>query len=222
MKTLAFDVYGTLIDTYGMIDLLQRFIGEHRAQTFAVLWREKQLEYAFRRSMMNCYQPFNVCTADALAYCIDALGVSLTRGQQERLIERYLGLPVFDDVSECLESLSERNDVRVYAFSNGPGADVARLFSSAGIDHFFSDIVSVDEIRKYKPDPAVYGHLLDRTGSAAEHCWLISSNAFDVIGASTFGMNSVWVRRTEQQHLDPWGGRPALTIRSLSDLSASL
>jgi 2-haloacid dehalogenase len=222
VKTLAFDVYGTLIDTYGMIDLLQRYIGDDQAMPFAVLWRDKQLEYAFRRSMMDCYQPFNVCTADALSYCVDALGVSLTGEQRDRLLERYLGLPVFDDVPECLALLGERSDVRVYAFSNGPRADVERLFASAGIEEYFGDIVSVDEIRRYKPDPAVYRHLLDRTGSAADGCWLISSNAFDVIGASSSGMNSVWLRRTEQQHLDPWGGRPALTIRTLTELHTSL
>lgn len=222
MKTLAFDVYGTLIDTCGMIDLLQRYIGEDKALPFAVQWREKQLEYAFRRSMMNCYQPFNVCTADALSYCVDALGVSLTGEQRDRLLERYLSLPVFDDVPGCLASLDERSDVRVFAFSNGPRADVERLFASAGIEDYFGDIVSVDEIRRYKPDPAVYQHLLDRTGSAADGCWLISSNAFDVIGASSFGVNGVWLRRTEQHHLDPWGDRPALTIGSLAELPASL
>lgn len=222
MKTLAFDVYGTLIDTYGMVDLLQRYIGDDKAVPFAVLWRDKQLEYAFRRSMMGCYQPFNVCTADALSYCVDALGVSLTDQQRGRLLERYLSLPVFDDVPACLAALGERNDVRVYAFSNGPRTDVERLFAGAGIEDYFEDIVSVDEIHRFKPDPAVYGHLLDRTGSTADGCWLISSNAFDVIGASSFGVNSVWVRRSEQQHLDSWGGRPALTIGCLAELLTSL
>jgi len=66
MATLAFDVYGTLINTYGMIDLLQRYIGEERALPFAMQWRDKQLEYSFRRSMTNCYEPFYTCTSNAL------------------------------------------------------------------------------------------------------------------------------------------------------------
>ena len=98
MTSLAFDVYGTLIDTQGMIDLLQRYIGEDRAMPFAMLWRDKQLEYSFRRSMMDRYQPFYTCTSDALVYTIDAMGVTVTAEQQTRLIERYQSLPAYDDV----------------------------------------------------------------------------------------------------------------------------
>ena len=169
---------------------------------------------------MNRYEPFPVCTADALVYCIDALDVSITPEQHSALIERYQQLPVYPDVVECLHALRGRGNMRIYALTNGPQQQVARLFERAAIDRYFEDIVSVDEIRKYKPDPAVYRHFLDRTGSSAADSWLISSNAFDVIGAASFGMNSVWVRRSEQQCLDPWNGRPTQTIRSLSELGA--
>ena len=218
MTTLAFDVYGTLIDTDGMIDLLQRYIGEEKALPLAKLWRDKQLEYSFRRSMMNCYEPFYTCTSNALDYCIDSFDVSITAGQRFSLMERYQSLPVYKDVVDCLSSMTERSDIQVYALTNGPLDDVERLFEHDGINQYFKDIVSVDEIKKYKPDPAVYQHFLDRAGSSAEDSWLISGNAFDVIGASTFGMKSVWIKRTEQQRMDPWGGRPTHTIRSLSDL----
>lgn len=220
MTTLAFDVYGTLIDTYGVIDLLRRYIGEDKAGPFAILWRDKQLEYSFRRSMMNCYEPFHTCTADALDYCIDRFGISMTRDQYSSLIKRYQSLPAYDDVTDCLGSISERREIHIYALTNGPKGDVETLLEHAAISRYFEDIVSVDEIKKYKPDPAVYQHFLDRSGAGAKDSWLISSNAFDVIGASTFGMNVVWIRRTEQQHLDPWGGRPTHTIRSLSELEA--
>lgn len=220
MATLAFDVYGTLINTYGIIDLLNRYVGEEKALQFATLWREKQLEYSFRRSMMNCYEPFYTCTSNALEYCIDSFGVTISRDQYSNLIHRYRSLPVYEDVVTCLSSISERSEVRIYALSNGPQEDVQMLFKDGDIDQYFKDIVSVDEIRKYKPDPAVYQHFLDRTGSGVEDSWLISGNAFDVIGASTFGMNSVWIKRTEHQRLDPWGGRPTYTIQTLSELDA--
>jgi len=220
MATLAFDVYGTLINTYGMIDLLKRYIGEEKALPFAMLWRDKQLEYSFRRSMMNRYEPFYTCTSNALDYCIDSFAVSITQDQHFSLIKRYRNLPVYKDVVDCLSSISERSEIHIYALTNGPLEDVARLFEDNVINQYFKGIVSVDEIRKYKPDPAVYQHFLDRAGSSAEDSWLISGNAFDVIGASTFGMNSVWIKRTEQQLMDPWGERPTHTIRSLSELEA--
>jgi len=220
MVTLAFDVYGTLINTYGMVDLLQRYIGEEKALPFAVLWRDKQLEYSFRRSMMDQYEPFYTCTSNALDYCIEALEVNITRDQHFSLIKRYQTLPAYKDVINCLSSISERSDINIYALTNGPLEDVERLFEDVAINQYFKDIVSVDEIQKYKPDPAVYQHFLDRANAVARDSWLISGNAFDVIGASTFGMNSIWVKRTEQQRMDPWGGKPTHTIQSLSELEA--
>ena len=168
--------------------------------------------------MMNRYEPFPVCTADALAYCIDALDVPITPEQHAALIERYQCLPVYDDVVDCLDSMRERSDIRIYALTNGPRQDVLKLFEGAAIDRYFEDIVSVDEIRKYKPDPAVYRHFLERAGGSAADSWLISGNAFDLIGAGASGMNSIWIRRTDQQRMDPWGSRPTHTIRSLSEL----
>lgn len=220
MATLAFDVYGTLINTYGMVDLLQRYIGEEKAMPFAVLWRDKQLEYSFRRSMMNRYEPFYTCTLNALDYCIESFEVSLTQDQRFSLIKKYQNLPVYKDVVTALGSLSERSDLDIYALTNGPAEDVEKLFEDNAINQYFKDIISADEIKKYKPDPEIYQHFMKRTDSSVEDSWLVSSNGFDVIGSSTFGMNSIWVRRTKQQVIDTWGGRPTHTIQSLSELEA--
>ena len=220
MTTLAFDVYGTLINTYGMVDLLQRYIGEDKAVPFATLWRDKQLEYSFRRSMMGAYEPFFTCTTDALNYCIETFEVSITRDQHYSLIKRYQSLPAYKEVHAALESMSERSDLQIYALTNGPRDDVDKLFHDEGIDHYFKDIISVDEIKKYKPDPAVYQHFLDRTGATKEDTWLISGNSFDVIGARNFGMNSIWVKRTLIQQIDPWGTHPQHSVKSLSEIEA--
>ncbi len=220
MTVLAFDVYATLINTYGMVDLLQRYIGNERAMPFATLWRDKQLEYSFRRSMMGDYEPFYTCTSDALSYCIEAFGVQLTRDQQFSLIKRYQDLPPYRDVIPALESLSGRSDIRILALTNGPLEDIERLFANDAIDQYFEDIVSCDEIRCYKPDPAVYRHFLERAGAEAEDCWLVSSNAFDCIGAGHAGFHTVWVKRYDAQLYDPWGKRPDATIQSLAELEA--
>jgi len=220
MTVLAFDVYGTLINTYGMVDLLQRYIGEDKAMPFATLWRDKQLEYSFRRSMMDRYEPFYTCTSDSLDYCIQAFAVSLTYDQSFSLIKRYQTLPVYKDVIATLSSLSERSDIQIYALTNGPVEDVERLFEDVAINQYFRDIISADEIKKYKPDPAIYQHFLDRTGATAQDSWLISGNGFDVNGASSFGMNTVWLRRSTDQLMDNWGGKPTYTIKSMGQLEA--
>ena len=220
MATLAFDVYATLINTYGMVDLLQRYIGENKAWPFATMWRDKQLEYSFRRSMMNRYEPFYTCTSNALDYCIQAFDVSITTDQHFSLIKRYQNLPVFKDVLPVMKSISERSDLQLYALTNGPYEDVLKLFEDNNISQYFRDIISADEIKKYKPDPAVYQHFLDRTGAAADDSWLISGNGFDVIGARSFGMNGVWIKRADQQIIDTWGPRPTHTIESTHGLEA--
>lgn len=218
MAVLAFDVYGTLINTYGMVDLLQRYIGEEKAWPFATMWRDKQLEYSFRRSMMNRYEPFYTCTSNALDYCIQAFDVSITTDQHFSLIKRYQNLPVFKDVLPVLKSISERSDLQLYALTNGPYEDVVKLFEDNNINQYFRDIISADEIKKFKPDPQVYQHFLDRTGVNAEDSWLISGNGFDVIGARSFGMNGVWIKRADQQIIDTWGPRPNHTIESMHEL----
>ena len=220
MITLAFDVYGTLINTYGMVDLLQRYIGEEKAYPFATLWRDKQLEYSFRRSMMKRYEPFYTCTINALDYCLEVFEVSITRDQHFSLIKRYQSLPVFKDVISALTALKERSDIQMYALTNGPHDEVERLFHDENINLFFKDIVSADEIKIFKPDPAVYQHFLDRTGEAKEDCWLISGNSFDVIGAGNFGIKGIYIKRNATQQMDPWGIQPVHTISSMSQLEA--
>ncbi len=218
MTVLAFDVYATLINTYGMVDLLQTYIGEEKAMPFATLWRDKQLEYSYRRSMMNRYEPFYTCTSDALDYCIQAYGISMSNDQHYSLIKRYQSLPVFKDVVPTLTALDQYNDLKLYALTNGPVDDVEKLFEDNAINQYFSDIISADEIKKYKPDPAVYQHFLDRTDSSPNKAWLISGNGFDVNGASSFGMNTVWLRRTEDQLMDTWGGKPTYTLKSMTQM----
>ncbi|MCP4075348.1 MAG: haloacid dehalogenase type II [Gammaproteobacteria bacterium] len=220
MNTLAFDVYGTLINTYGMVDLLQRYIGEDKAVPFATLWRDKQLEYSFRRSMMNRYEPFYTCTGNALDYCIEAFDVSITTDQHFSLIKRYQNLPVFKDVVQALKTLSARDDLQLFALTNGPLEDVEKLFEDDQINQYFKEIISADEIKKFKPDPAIYEHFLKRAGAKAEDSWLISGNGFDVMGAGNCGMNSVWIKRDLKQQLDSWGVQPTFSIHSLSELNA--
>lgn len=220
MTTLAFDVYGTLIDTQGVVGALQELIGE-RAPAFARAWREKQLEYSFRRGLMQHYVDFAICTAQALDYCCQTQGLRLPATERESLLATYKTLPAFDDVPEALSRLAT-SEYRLFAFSNGTCEAVELLLHSAGIREYFQGVVSVDDLRSFKPNPAVYCHFLREAGATGESAWLISGNPFDVIGARSAGMHAAWVQHDPAMVFDPWGIEPDLTVAGLDELANRL
>ncbi|AKH20940.1 haloacid dehalogenase type II [Sedimenticola thiotaurini] len=214
--TFAFDIYGTLIDTSGITQNLRRLVGD-QAELFSSRWREKQLEYSFRRGLMGDYVDFSVCTRQALAYTSAQLELPISDSATEELLEAYRHLPAFPEVPLALAKLRDSGH-RLYAFSNGVPADLEILLSSAGIRDNFIDLVSVDEIHTFKPDPATYRHFLARSGVPPDRCFLVSSNPFDLLGAMAVSLRSAWIRRSDANHFDPWGKQPELTFTSLTDL----
>ncbi|MBQ0756010.1 MAG: haloacid dehalogenase type II [Amphritea sp.] len=219
-QTIAFDVYGTLVDPLEMSRHLQMMVGD-KAEVLSKLWREKQVEYAFRRGLMGRYEPFGVCTLQALNYAMEVLDVSLSTEQQGFLMAQYQQLQAYADVVPGIESLKAQGHYCV-AFSNGPAAKVKELLGNAGVLELLDDVVSVDEISRYKPDPAVYLHLLKRTGSRAGNSWLISSNAWDVMGAKHAGLNAAWVQRSSAAVFDPWDIQPDRVVNTLQALALEL
>ncbi|MCB8888881.1 haloacid dehalogenase type II [Vreelandella malpeensis] len=212
---LAFDVYGTLIDTQGVEQELERRLKEPaKAGEFAKRWREKQLEYSFRAGLMGAYVSFAECTHRALVFTDRALQTGLSDNDCDHLLALYGELPAFEDVAPALEALAQAG-VRCVAFSNGTEEAVAGLLGRAGVARHLAEIVSVDEIKRFKPDPAVYAYLRTRLDSRPEHTWLISSNPFDVIGAKQAGLKSAWVRRRSDAPFDPWGIEPDMTVPDL-------
>ena len=141
-KVLAFDIYGTLIDTNGVVIQLREMIGD-RAAEFSGEWRLKQLEYTFRRGLMQRYRDFSICTLDALNFTCLALKVDLSESNKQALLKAYRVLPAFPDVHEALEDLKAA-DYQLYAFSNGRADDVNSLLGHAGIRDYFSDVISTD------------------------------------------------------------------------------
>ena len=218
--TLAFDVYGTLIDTHGLVSKLRETAGE-KAEEFSRIWRDKQLEYSFRRGLMQNYETFAVCTRDALDYTCAYCKIPLIGLQKEELLESYRTLPAFGDVEESLKGLKAAG-FRLYAFSNGSAEAVETLLAAAGIREMFLGVVSVDDLRSFKPNPAVYSYFLKKSRASGDNAWLVSSNPFDVIGAVSAGMRAVWVRRSPEAIFDPWGIEPTLTVSSLTELDESI
>ena len=217
-RTLAFDVYGTLIDPHGVRAELERHIGEEAAR-FSRIWRERQLEYSFRRAAMGRYRDFSVVTAAALDHACEATGHALDGALREALLERYRTLPAFADALDALATLKARG-LALHAFSNGLPGDLDSLMRHAGLDAHLDGTVSVHEVESFKPDPRVYAHFERVTGAAAGDIWLISSNPFDVIGAVACRWRAVWVRRSAAAVFDPWESEPTATVTSLSELDA--
>lgn len=213
---LAFDIYGTLIDPHGVVGELQKHLGDDAAE-FSRIWREKQLEYTWRRSLMRRYEDFGVCTRQALDYADRLLQTGLDDKTRDALMQVYRELPAYADVPASLQVLQQAG-FRLYAFSNGTADMVGAVLGHAGIDHYFDAVVSVDSLRTYKPDAEVYRHMAKVAGVETQNCWLVSSNGFDVIGAVSAGMKAVWLKRFEGVVFDPWEIEPDHVISSLSAL----
>lgn len=215
---LGFDVYGTLVDPLALAEPLRALVGEQAVQ-FAGLWRTKQLEYSFRRGLMRRYVDFDICTRQALRYTQQALGCELPESDQARLIDAYLRLPVFPEVVASLAALKTQGH-RLVAFSNGVETSIRALLANAGALPHLEDVVSVDDLRTFKPDPAVYAYLAQRTGRAPGETWLVSSNAWDVIGAKAAGLRAAWVKRQPDVVFDPWDVEPDVVVSRLDELTA--
>ncbi len=214
---LAFDVYGTLIDTQGITLELEKLVAD-KALDFSRCWREKQLEYSFRRGLMQNYRNFAHCTREALEYTCEFFGSDLSARQKDHLLETYRVLPAFDDVEPGLRRVKQ-SGFKMFAFSNGSAEAVTMLLAAAGIRDYFDGIISVDEIKSFKPNPAVYCHFLRRADASASEAWMVSSNPFDVIGAVSAGMRAVWLKRSPDMVFDPWGIEPTLTIARFEELA---
>lgn len=219
-KVLAFDVYGTLIDPHGVVALLQSMVGE-QAVAFSSLWRNKQLEYTFRRAAMgggNHYRDFGVCTQAGLDYADQVLNTELSIVNKQALMAVYGELPAFDEVPKSLQQL-QKSGLDCWAFSNGTPTGVAKVLAHAQIDQHLLGVFSVNQVRTFKPAAAVYDAFAKQHArSQAGNCVLISSNPFDVIGAKAAGWQAIWVQRTPENVFDPWELQPDANITGLQQL----
>ncbi|MFP7170413.1 haloacid dehalogenase type II [Terribacillus sp. 7520-G] len=191
IKAIAFDVYGTLFDVHSVQEACDRhFPG--KGEAIAAAWRNKQLEYAFLRQLMGQYEPFTNVTRDALQYTLEMHGCSYTDKLILELMDAYNRLLPYEETEEVLQYFQDR---QLVVFSNGPDSMLKPLLGHAKLDAYFDMIISVDEIKQYKPATASYAYLLKRLDVKREELLFLSSNGWDIAGAKNFGFHTAWIDR---------------------------
>lgn len=216
-EALAFDMYGTLVDPLRIWKQLEQYIRDDDALHVAEVWRQKQLEYTFRLTVMEQYEDFEQVTRKALDYALKAVGRELEAHQKDALMEQYNDLERFEDVEEGLSRLKEAGH-KMVVFSNGTPTMLEAIMDHEQLTPYFEGYVSVNEIEVYKPSPKVYRHVAERLGRPIGEVRLISSNPFDDIGAETAGMQAAWVDRSGGL-FDALGPRPEMVVGTLTELA---
>ncbi|WP_276300765.1 haloacid dehalogenase type II [Halorussus lipolyticus] len=218
---LCFDMYGTLCDT----STVTAALGEHLdvADGFVAdvdaLWRRTQLRYAQQVALMDDYAPFSEVTEQALDYTLNFYDLNPAEDARERIVAAYDELDPYPDAADALDRLGEEYTVAV--LSNGNPEMLETMAENAGLADHLDAVVSAHEVRTFKPDPAVYRNAADRFDRELGGCRLVSSNPWDVAGASSAGMATAWVNRSREP-AEEVGGDADLTVESLSALADAL
>jgi 2-haloacid dehalogenase len=220
-EALAFDMYGTLVDPVRIWKKLEQYLpADADSVRVAEAWRQKQLEYTFRLTAMEIYEDFEAVTRKALDYALATAQQNLTVEQKDALMAQYNDLERFADVEPGLQRLQKAGH-RMIVFSNGSLAMLTAIMQAANLNPYFSGFVSVDEIKVFKPSPQVYQLAANRLGRPIGEVRLISSNPFDVVGASAAGMQAAWIDRSGGL-FDTLGPRPSIVVTSLTELADAL
>jgi 2-haloacid dehalogenase len=190
-RAIVFDAYGTLFDVGAAVLHNVHDLGAD-ADDLAALWRQRQLEYTWLRSLMGRYEDFWSVTKAALHSATRQLHIELTANQRDGLLQSYLSAPVFPDVNPALDSLK---DFRLAILSNGSPNMLAAAVRAAGLTSVFAEVISVERVQVYKPSPRVYALGPEILKLRAEDILFVSLNWWDVWGAKTFGLKVCWCNR---------------------------
>jgi len=218
IQACVFDAYGTLFDVHSAV-------GKHRprlgvqADAISALWRSKQLEYTWLRSLMGCHADFWQVTGDALDYALEAHNISDTVLRDD-LMTAYLQLNCYPEVPEVLTLLKQAG-MQTAILSNGAPHMLEAAVRAAGLEALIDINLSVEEVGIYKPDPRVYRLAEQRLGLAPAMISFQSSNAWDAVGAAGFGFRVAWINRFGQHRERlPYG--PDAELNTLSELPSIL
>jgi 2-haloacid dehalogenase len=188
LQALVFDAYGTLFDVHAVIRRCEQF-WPGKGTALSQLWRAKQLEYTWQRSLMRRYVPFSQVTREALQYACEALQLALDGDNAKALMQEYLRLAVYPEVPKALAGIKAKKAI----LSNGSPDMLDPLVKQSGLQ--FDAVLSVDELKVFKPSPEVYQLAVERLGVAKERIGFVSSNCWDALGAKSFGLRAFWINR---------------------------
>jgi len=215
LRALVFDAYGTLFDVHSVVALCEEF-WPGKGASLSQLWRTKQLEYTWQRSLMRRYEDFGKVTLAGLRYACEALGLPLDEERCRRLAGAYLRLATFPEARAALAELKAMK-LKLAILSNGSPAMLRPLVANAGLRDLVGAVISVDPRKTYKPSPDVYRLAVARLRVPKAAIGFVSSNCWDACGAKSFGFRVFWINRAGAP-LDELGAAPDHTIRSLDEL----
>ncbi|MGH6979574.1 MAG: haloacid dehalogenase type II [Stellaceae bacterium] len=215
IKACVFDAYGTLFDYASAAAKCRDVIGDKELTALTTLWRDKQLQYTWLRSLQSRHADFWQVTGDALDYALETLGIA-DAALHARLMNLYLTLDAFPDVADTLLRLKAAG-LRAAILSNGTRDMLREAVDGAGLAMLLDAVLSVEEVGVFKTSPLVYCLALDRLGLAAGEVCFVSSNGWDAHAASDFGMRVVWCNRYGQR-AERLPGKPDHVIATLADL----
>ncbi len=214
-RAFLFDAYGTLFDVHSVVVRAGAGL-DGDLNALSRLWRQKQLEFTWLRALMDRYQDFWHITEAALRTALAQLQMEASAAQVRQLLDAYLAPAVFPDAIVALDALCD-NPLAI--LSNGTPKMLEAAVSNNGIESYFSDIISVDPLKTYKPSPRVYQLGVDALHLRAEEILFVSSNAWDAAGAKAFGYSVCWCNRSGQA-MDHLGFEPDIVVSSLDQIPA--
>lgn len=215
-KAIAFDAYGTLFDVYS-IGVLAEELFPGKGTQLATIWRDKQIDYTRLRTLCDEYANFWQVTRDALGHSCELLGLNLTEAASDRLMGQYAELSAFPENKEQLRRLREA-DITLSILSNGTPWMLEQAVKASALEGYFEHILSVDSVRRYKTAAEAY-----QIGPAALKCdasdiLFVSSNCWDICGATWFGYHTIWLNR-HRLPLEHLGVKPHCIGASLKDVA---
>jgi len=215
-KAFIFDAYGTLFDVHSVVEAGRALTRD--PQALSLLWRQKQLEYTWLRTLMGRYEDFWAVTEAALRFALGRLGIVAGDEAVARLMEAYLSLATFPDVAAALTGLA---GTPLGILSNGSPRMLDAAVRSSGLAGTFRHVLSVDGVRAYKPSPTVYELGPRAFGVPAGDIVFVSSNAWDVAGAKAFGYRTCWCNRLAAP-MDRLGVSADFEVRTLDEIPGKL
>jgi 2-haloacid dehalogenase len=217
IRAITFDAYGTLFDVHSVIATCSRKFPGQGAE-LSKLWRAKQLEYTWLRSLMGQYEDFWRVTESALAFACNSLSLACPPETRRELMESYLHLDSFPDAKAALAKLAQ---YKLAILSNGSPKMLDAVVEGTGLKGMFAEVISADEVKIYKSSPRVYGLVSKHLGVSKSAIAFVSSNFWDIAGAKGYGFFTCWVNRCNLAE-DELGVKPDVTVKTLDRLNSVL